>query len=154
MSSSHRKLWFFKTSMFAFSMLVEGAAVEAGKIILFPNALHTQQMFTLSNKLPSLTSEKFQQMRTFPTDCTLVCRNGRVGAHRLILSAASSFFMVTMVQSSGSQIFLPQYDVQDIRLIVDFMYGLSVTVDYDRMNRLVDIAHDLGINVFANGEGS
>ncbi|GBN10475.1 hypothetical protein AVEN_268448-1 [Araneus ventricosus] len=110
-------------------------------------------MFTLSNKLPSLTSDKFQQMRSFPTDCTLVCGNGRVGAHRLILSAASSFFMTNIAQSSGGQIFLPQYDVQDIKLIVDFIYGMSVTVDYDRMAKLVAIAQDLGVNVFANSGG-
>ncbi|KAF8783175.1 Protein bric-a-brac 1 like protein [Argiope bruennichi] len=111
-------------------------------------------MFTISNNLPSLKSDKFQQMRAFPPDCTLVCKNGRVTAHRLVLSAASTFFMTSIAQSSGGHIFLPQYDVQDIRQIVDFIYGQSVTIDYDRMSKLVDIANDLGINVFANPKRS
>ncbi|GBM24079.1 hypothetical protein AVEN_38278-1 [Araneus ventricosus] len=105
-------------------------------------------MFTVRNN--SVRSDMFEQMKSLPTDCILVCRYGNVAAHRLVLSSTSSFFManITQLPTSSNRIFLPQFDVQDIQVLVDFIYGRAVTVDYDRLLKLVGIAQDLGITAF------
>ncbi|GFW16849.1 BTB domain-containing protein [Trichonephila clavipes] len=107
------------------------------------------KMLSIRSKSASTVTDMCEQMSSLPTDCTLVCKNGNVAAHRLVLCAASSFFMTMITQNiSSNHICLPEFDVHDIQLLMDLMYGKSVTVSYDRMNRLAVISQKLGITAF------
>ncbi|GFT65006.1 BTB domain-containing protein [Nephila pilipes] len=106
-------------------------------------------MLNLSKKLSSSPIDMSEQISSLPTDCTIVCKNGSVSAHRVVLCVASSFFMTMMSRNmSSNHIFLPEFDARDIEQVIDLLYGRSVIVDYDRMCRLIDISQKLGISAF------
>ncbi|GIY36061.1 BTB domain-containing protein [Caerostris darwini] len=107
-------------------------------------------MPTLKRKLSPETSSLYKGMRSFPGDCTIVCKNGKVNAHRVVLCAASNFFMdsLSTVMSPGSCILCPQIDFGIMKLLLDFVYGLDLQVDFETMHEIIKVGKELGMQAF------
>ncbi|GIX75049.1 BTB domain-containing protein [Caerostris extrusa] len=114
------------------------------------NNLNTSNMPTLKRKLSPESSNLYKGMRSFPGDCTIVCKNGKVNAHRVVLCAASSFFMdsLSTVMSPGGCILCPQIDIGIMKLLIDFIYGMDLQVDFETMHQIIKVGKELGMQAF------
>ncbi len=81
-------------------------------------------------------------------DVTLVCEdNEQMRAHKVILSACSTFFRA-LLQCNPHQhplIYLRGVRFADLQNIVDFMYHGEVNVAQDELNSFLEVAEDLKI---------
>ena len=56
-------------------------------------------------------------------DVTLVCADGQIDCHKLVLSASSDFFRDLLRKQSLPLIFLGNISFKDLERIIDFMYN-------------------------------
>ena len=81
------------------------------------------------------------------SDVTLVCGDGRVEAHKVILSACSPFFQRILKENSHTHplIYLKGVKFTDLESILQFMYLGKVDVVSANLDTLLDIAQELEV---------
>ena len=81
------------------------------------------------------------------SDVTLVCGDGQVEAHKVILSACSPFFQRILKQNSHTHplIYLKGVKFTDLESILQFMYLGKVDVVSANLDTLLDIAQELEV---------
>lgn len=83
-------------------------------------------------------------------DVTLSCCDGQLQAHKLVLAACSPYFSGLFDRLANPfhypVIIIKDMNIEDLRLIVDFMYKGQITVTRERFNGLIKCAENLQIN--------
>ena len=81
------------------------------------------------------------------SDVTLVCRDGQIEAHKVILSACSPFFQRVLTQNSHTHplIYLKGVKFTDLESILQFMYLGKVDVVSANIVTLLDVAQELEV---------
>lgn len=82
-------------------------------------------------------------------DVTLSCSNGQLQAHKLVLAASSPYFS-NLFDSLPSPfhypvIVLKDMHIEDLRLIMEFIYKGQLTIDQERLIELIKCAENLQI---------
>ena len=94
-------------------------------------------------------TETFKDIRKYEklNDVTLVCEDGKVSAHKLILYEGSDFFrsVLSKVKHRHPIIFMKDVKLKHLEAIVEFMYNEEVKVPQDDLNLLLEVAKDLKI---------
>ena len=111
----------------------------------------------MSNKLLSVAweefssniSDLFQYVRKSEdlTDVTLVCDDGELNAHKLMLYGGSEFFkgVLRKVPHQHPVIYIRGVKIIHLESILDFIYHGEVNIAEDDLNTLLDVAQDLKI---------
>ena len=106
----------------------------------------------------SLTWEKFSSniLKTFKDikksghlhDVTLVCADGEINAHKLVLYGGSNFFQSVLAKSIHQHplIYLKGIKMKYLQAIIDFIYNGEVEIAEEDLNILLETAEDLEIN--------
>ncbi|KAL6439263.1 hypothetical protein ACFW04_003864 [Cataglyphis niger] len=81
------------------------------------------------------------------TDATLVCQNGLLRAHKLVLAACSPYFEKVFKDYSGDQLVLILKGVarEEMECLLEFMYRGSIDVAEEHLPSLIKTATDLEI---------
>jgi len=87
-------------------------------------------------------------------DVTLLSDSGQVGAHKLILSACSSFFRQILVSNPHQHplIYLKGVSKEEIINLLNFMYCGEVNVAQDELASFLAAAEDLKVKGLTNNE--
>ena len=92
-------------------------------------------------------TETFKDIRKCEelNDVTLVCDDGEVSTHKLILYEGSDFFrsVLSKVKHQHPIIFMKDVKLKHLEAIVGFMYNEEVNVPQDELNLLLEVAKDL-----------
>lgn len=103
----------------------------------------------LDGHLECLSTRLLQLQRSEQlTDVTLCCHDSTLHAHRLVLSAYSSYFRRLFSQElTEPHVVFYMFDVssQDLSALLEFMYRGSVNVRHDRLQRFIKLADSLKI---------
>ena len=80
-------------------------------------------------------------------DVTLLCEEGQIRAHRLVLSAGSSFFKEAfrMVNNPHPVIYLKGVKKKDIEAVLDFLYDGEAKVSLEDLSTFFETTKDLKI---------
>jgi len=80
-------------------------------------------------------------------DVTLVCNEGQIQAHKVILSACSSFFRSILKRNPHSHplIFLKGVELGNLQFILDFMYNGEANVAQEELNSFLAVAEELKV---------
>eukprot|EP00092_Neocalanus_flemingeri_P024837 GFUD01026933.1.p1 GENE.GFUD01026933.1~~GFUD01026933.1.p1 ORF type:complete len:363 (-),score=95.55 GFUD01026933.1:97-1185(-) len=101
-------------------------------------------------------SETFQEIRKNGdmNDVTLVCDNGEINAHKLVLYSGSTFFqsVLTSVQHEHPLIYIKGVKLNYLKAIVDFMYNGEISIAQDDLKELLETAEDLKIKGLSKNE--
>ena len=78
-------------------------------------------------------------------DVTLVCGDGHLSAHKVILAASSTFFssIFNINHHSHPLIFLRGIKVVHMRALLDYIYSGSATVKEENLSSFLAVAEDL-----------
>merc|ERR1711970_134725 len=110
----------------------------------------TSEKFCLRwNDFESNINEAFRELREANDflDITLVCENEQIQAHKVILSACSSFFR-SMLRRNVHQhplIYLKGIKFSDLQSVLNFMYQGEVSVAQEDLNSFLAVAEDLRV---------
>lgn len=85
-------------------------------------------------------------------DVTLSCGSNQVHAHRLVLSACSSYFR-NMFEKQANPFHYPivtidNVYIEDLKLVLEFMYRGEVMVPHDRLTSVLRCASNLEVDDF------
>ena len=82
------------------------------------------------------------------TDVTLVCDDGEVSAHKLVLFTGSEFFQnfLPRVKHPNPYIYLRGIKMKHLEMALDFMYLGAVQVPQDDIGAILEVANDLKIS--------
>lgn len=82
-------------------------------------------------------------------DVTLSCSDGQLQAHKLVLAASSTYFSNLFDNLPNAfhypVIVIKDMQIEDLRLILEFMYKGQLTIDRDRLAELIKCAENLQI---------
>lgn len=87
-------------------------------------------------------------------DVTLACEDEHIQAHKVILSACSSFFRNILVRSSNHTnllLYLKGISSRDMESVLNFMYHGEVSVAQDDLNGFLQVAEDLKVKGLTQG---
>ena len=119
--------------------------------ILFQSCFNMQDIF-------SLTWENFSSniLQTFKGikksgqlhDVTLVCKDGEINAHKLILFGGSNFFQSVFTKNNHQHplIYLKGIKAKNMEAILDFLYNGEVRIAEEDLKYFLETAEDLEIN--------
>lgn len=97
--------------------------------------------------LTSVFREMYSSERL--VDVTLCCSNGQLQAHKVVLAACSPYFCGLFDKLANPfhypVVVIKDMQIEDLRLVVDFMYRGQITIDQDRLSSLVKCAENLQI---------
>lgn len=103
---------------------------------------------------PAALSASFAQMYKEETlvDVTLSCGNHQVHAHRLVLSACSTYFR-NMFEKQANPFHYPIVNIdniyiEDLKLVLEFMYKGEVNIPHERFATVVRCATTLEVEGF------
>ena len=89
------------------------------------------------------------------SDVTLACDDGgeMFPAHKIVLSAGSSFFeaafkRIGKIQSSNPLLYLKGVEKQELELLLTFLYTGEVNVLKEKLEKFLEVAKDLGVKGF------
>ena len=84
-------------------------------------------------------------------DVTLVCDDGEINAHQLILYSGSTFFqsVLTKVKHQHPLIYIKGVKINHLEAIVDFIYNGEVNIAQDDLKDLLETAEDLKVKGFS-----
>lgn len=106
-----------------------------------------------SNLLASLnfdsTGFKFLLDTQSLVDCTLACEGGKISAHKIVLSACSSYLAKILAEHPVEHpiIILPEFKIDDMKTLVHYMYtGELLELDPTSSDELIRTAAILGVN--------
>lgn len=101
------------------------------------------------NFTSSLSSSLWSLVRSsLLCDCTLVCSDGHLSAHRVILAASSSFFRAVFSsnQHSSTLIYLKGVRKEQVEAVLDFMYKGGTQLSQKDLPSFLQLAEDLKID--------
>ena len=102
-----------------------------------------------SEQIGSLKTEFIfsAQKQNSLTDVTLMCEDGELKAHRIILSSSSKFFDRVFSRNlrENPVIYMKGFGVQKLRLIIEFVYLGRTEVEADNLGSLLTEMKDLEI---------
>jgi len=80
-------------------------------------------------------------------DVTLVCDDGEVNAHKLVLYCGSFFFKTVLKKSKHPHplLYMKGVKIINLKLILDFLYNGEVIMAQDELQEFINIAMDLKI---------
>lgn len=117
-----------------------------------PCQIHAR--FTRPSHQGSGLSSAFAQMFKDETlvDVTLSCGNHQIHAHRLVLSACSPYFR-NMFEKQANPFHYPIINIdniyiEDLRLVLEFMYRGEVMIPQDRLSTVLRCATSLEVEGF------
>ena len=89
-------------------------------------------------------------------DVTLVCDDGEVSAHKLVLFTGSTFFQnfLPRVKQPNPYIYLKGIKMRHLEMALDFMYLGAVQVPQDDIGAILEVANDLKISGLTEEETS
>ena len=74
----------------------------------------------------NLDSKAFKQLLDAQSlvDCTLACDGGKISAHKIVLSACSSYLAKILIEHPVEHpiIILPELSIEDVRTLIHYMY--------------------------------
>ncbi|XP_015112895.1 uncharacterized protein LOC107038360 [Diachasma alloeum] len=129
-----------------------------------PSASVTTPPSTMSNMFPqqyclrwkyhhSNLQTMFSQLleRQAYCDVTLACEGQTLRAHKVVLSACSTYFDTILSQYEEKDPIVIMRDVKfsDIKVLVEFMYKGEINIDHTRLSSLLKTAEDLHIKGLA-----
>ncbi|KAK0159992.1 hypothetical protein PV328_007443 [Microctonus aethiopoides] len=84
-------------------------------------------------------------------DVTLACEGQTLRAHKVVLSACSTYFDTILSQYEEKDPIVIMRDVKfsDIKVLVEFMYKGEINIDHTRLSSLLKTAEDLHIKGLA-----
>ena len=101
------------------------------------------------NDFEANISEAFKELRDDKDffDVTLACENEQVQAHKLILSACSTFFRVVLKRNKHQHplLYLKDIKFSDLVSVLNFMYHGEVSVAQEELNSFLAVAEDLKV---------
>lgn len=110
--------------------------------------------FLLANSLLrnfNLDSKEFKKLLDTQSlvDCTLACDGGKISAHKVVLSACSSYLAAILAEHPVEHpiIILPELSIDDVRTLVHYMYtGELLKSDTQHSTSLLKTAAILSVN--------
>ena len=113
----------------------------------------SREMFHLKwSKFQENISNAFNELRVnnYFSDVTLVCNDGEMQAHKIILSTSSNFFhgVLSHLQHPHPVIYLRGVQSANLASVLDFIYNGEVFVAEDDLPSFIVLAEDLKIKVF------
>jgi len=111
--------------------------------------MSTEKFCLRWNDFETNINEAFRELRESNDflDITLVCENEQVQAHKVILSACSSFFR-SMLRRNVHQhplIYLKGIRFSDLQSVLNFMYQGEVSVAQEDLNSFLAVAEELKV---------
>jgi len=101
------------------------------------------------NDFETNINEAFRELREQKDffDVTLVCENEQVQAHKVILSACSSFFRNILRRNAHQHplVYLKGVKFSDLQSVLNFMYQGEVSVAQEELNSFLAVAEDLRV---------
>ena len=101
------------------------------------------------NDFETNISDAFRDLRNEKDfmDVTLVCEDEQIQAHKVILSACSSFFRYMLRRTSHQHplVYLKGVKFMDLQAILNFMYHGEVSVAQGDLNSFLAVAEDLKV---------
>jgi len=101
------------------------------------------------NDFETNISDAFRDLRNEKDfmDVTLVCEDEQIQAHKVILSACSSFFRYMLRRTSHQHplVYLKGVKFMDLQAILNFMYHGEVSVAQGDLNSFLAVAEDLRV---------
>ena len=111
--------------------------------------MSTEKFCLRWNDFEANISEAFKELRDDKDffDVTLACEDEQVQAHKLILSACSTFFRVVLKRNKHQHPLLYLKDVKfsDLVSVLNFMYHGEVSVAQEELNSFLAVAEDLKV---------
>ena len=104
--------------------------------------------FENSNYSSSLTSSLSSLLATSSLcDCSLICSDGQLSAHKVILAATSSFFssVFSLNHHNHPLIYLRGVKTDQMQAVLQFVYEGVCTVQEQSVDSWLEVAADLGI---------
>ena len=111
----------------------------------------TQEKFCLRwNDFETNISSAFRDLRNDNDlfDVTIACEDDNIQAHKVILSACSSFFKRVLKRSRHQQsmlLYLRGVSRQNMESVLDFMYYGEISISQDDLNSFLQVAEDLKV---------
>jgi len=80
-------------------------------------------------------------------DCTLVCEDGQLSAHKVILAATSTFFSSVFKQNPHNHplIYLRGVKIGQVQSVLEFVYNGATSVAEEDVSSFIAVANDLQI---------
>lgn len=83
-------------------------------------------------------------------DCTIACDGGKISAHKVVLSACSSYLASILLESPVEHpvIILPELNIEDVKTLIHYMYTgeLLKPTNNTHSTRLLRTAYILSVN--------
>jgi len=119
----------------------------------------TMEKFCLKwNDFESNVSSAFREIREDKDllDCTLSCGEKQIQAHKLILSACSSFFKTVFKQNPHNHplLYLRGISFDHLQSVLHFMYQGEVNVAQEDLNNFLAVAEDLKVKGLTQNNSS
>ena len=117
----------------------------------WPTTEMSSEKFCLRwNDFESNISSAFRELRSESDllDVTIACEDENILAHRVILSACSSFFKTILKRSRSHQnlvLYLRGVARRDMENVLDFMYHGEVSVAQADLNSFLQVAEELQV---------
>ena len=82
-------------------------------------------------------------------DVTLACEDDQIEAHKLVLSACSSFFRNILKRNPHAHplLYLKGVKIEDLRNILEYMYSGEVRVESTLVTSFLQTAEDLQVRL-------
>ena len=102
------------------------------------------------NDFQSSVSQSFSKLRTEShfNDVTLVSEDGiQIAAHKVVLSASSSFFKKILIENPHANplLYLGGIPSTYLRLVMDYIYQGELQIYQEHLDNFLDVAQKLGI---------
>ena len=109
-----------------------------------------KNLFCLTwNNFEENVSKAYQEIREEGElfDVTLVCDDGQIDAHKLVISACSLFFHRILKQNLHSHpwIYIRGAELEDVSAVLDFMYLGEVNITQIKLASFLALAEDLQV---------
>ena len=81
-------------------------------------------------------------------DVTLACENASIKCHKMILSACSTYFQSLFMENTCEHpiVFLKDIKIQEIKVILDYMYKGEVNVAQEELPGQLALPHSTAVN--------
>ncbi|XP_046750030.1 uncharacterized protein LOC124413480 isoform X4 [Diprion similis] len=124
------------------------ASASASSGNMFPQQYCLRWKYHHSN-LQTMFSQLLE--RQAYCDVTLACEGQTLRAHKVVLSACSTYFDTILSEYAERDPIVIMRDVKfaDIKVLVDFMYKGEINIDHTRLSSLLKTAEDLHIKGLA-----
>ncbi|XP_012250689.1 uncharacterized protein LOC105682992 isoform X2 [Athalia rosae] len=124
------------------------ASASASSGNMFPQQYCLRWKYHHSN-LQTMFSQLLE--RQAYCDVTLACEGKTLRAHKVVLSACSTYFDTILSQYEEKDPIVIMRDVKfsDIKVLVEFMYKGEINIDHTRLSSLLKTAEDLHIKGLA-----